>query len=161
MTDRPLVPPRYATNAARVANRDTLLPALSAIFATETRHHWIGKLQAVGVTVAPINSVKEALADPQVQARNMIVDAPYADSSSSRSSSTGTSTDRGAAGASGVPSAPPVKLVGIPVKYSDPQARASIRLPPPALGEHTDAVLGGLLGMTAVQIAALKAQGVV
>jgi crotonobetainyl-CoA:carnitine CoA-transferase CaiB-like acyl-CoA transferase len=57
------------------------------------------------------------------------------------------------------PAAGPVPLVGSPLRFSD--TPVEYRLPPPQLGEHTDAVLGGLLGRTAAQIAALRAAGVV
>jgi len=57
------------------------------------------------------------------------------------------------------PAAGPVPLVGSPLRFSD--TPVEYRLPPPQLGEHTDAVLAGLLGKTTAEIAALRAVGVV
>lgn len=52
-----------------------------------------------------------------------------------------------------------MKLVSPPIKYSD--SKPSIRSPPPTLGQHTDEVLGDLLGMSSGEIQALKDNGVV
>ena len=52
-----------------------------------------------------------------------------------------------------------VKVLGVPIKMSE--TIGAVRTPPPLLGEHTDAVLGGLLGFGSAQIAALRADGVV
>lgn len=57
------------------------------------------------------------------------------------------------------PSCGPMKLVSPPVKYSE--SKPSIRSPPPTLGQHTNEVLSGLLGMSAEEIQKLKADGVV
>ena len=65
--------PRYATNPARVANRDTLTPAITAATKRFARDDLIAKLEAVGVPAGPINTVEQALHDPQVQARGMVV----------------------------------------------------------------------------------------
>ncbi len=90
-----------------------------------------------GLTVASVNSVAEAFADPQVLHRHMVVDVP--------SPSLGPDTR--------------IKMAGIPVKYSDPSAQPSVRLPPPLLGEHTDEVLRDVLGRSAEQIAQLRQAG--
>ncbi len=57
------------------------------------------------------------------------------------------------------PTCGPMKLVNTPVKYS--YSEPSIRMPPPLLGQHTDEVLGDILGMSETYIAKLKAEGVV
>ncbi len=57
------------------------------------------------------------------------------------------------------PTCGPMKLVNTPVKYS--YSEPSIRMPPPLLGQHTDEVLGDILGMSETHIAKLKAEGVV
>jgi len=57
------------------------------------------------------------------------------------------------------PTCGPIKLVNTPVKFSDTQP--NIRTPPPTLGQHTDEVLGGLLGMEAEEIEGLRREGVV
>ena len=53
----------------------------------------------------------------------------------------------------------PMKLVNTPVKYS--YSEPSIRTPPPLLGQHTDEVLGGILGMSETDIVKLKTDGIV
>lgn len=144
---------RYATNAARVAHRDLLLPLLKAVFATRPKAEWIAAIEAAGITVAPINSPKEALSDPQVLHRQMVVDAPYPAAPSATSGV-------GVPATAAVPPKP-VKIVGLPVKFSDPAACSSIRLPPPALGEHTDEVLREVLGFSEEAIATLRRDRVV
>jgi len=63
--------PAYATNPARVQNRAALVPVLAAAMAGRTRADLIAALEAAGVPGGPINTVAEALADPQAQARRM------------------------------------------------------------------------------------------
>jgi crotonobetainyl-CoA:carnitine CoA-transferase CaiB-like acyl-CoA transferase len=72
--------PRFATNAARVAQRDTLIPALAAEFAREPRDVWVARLVAAGVPATPVLDLAETLALPQLAARGMIaqVDDPVA-----------------------------------------------------------------------------------
>jgi formyl-CoA transferase len=67
---------RYATNRARLANRATLVEALNARLATGTRAHWIERLEANGVPCAPIHTIAEAVATPQVQALGLIQQVP-------------------------------------------------------------------------------------
>ena len=71
---------RFTTNADRVRNRDVLIPMLSAASARMTKADLLAKLEAVHVPAGPINTVAEAFADPQVEARGMRLDlpAPYA-----------------------------------------------------------------------------------
>jgi len=64
---------KYATNPARVKNREQLIPILSAPIKSMTRAELIDALQAGKVPVGPINSVSEALNDPQTKARKMCI----------------------------------------------------------------------------------------
>ena len=57
------------------------------------------------------------------------------------------------------PACGPIKLVNTPVKYS--HSKPSIRSPPPTLGQHTDEVLKGLLGMSEEEISSLRGEGVI
>ncbi|RYG43140.1 CoA transferase, partial [archaeon] len=114
---------RYATNAGRVAHRAELVAALSAIIRAAPRAHWIGLLTDAGITAAPINSVREALDDPQVRHRDMVVNVHHA-----------------ALGRD-------IAMTGLPVKYAGGCGSASIRLPPPLLGQHTYDVLQSLLSL--------------
>lgn len=126
--------PRFATNAQRVAHRDELETAIEAITATRTTQEWLAVFEGRGMPYAAVNDVQGTLAHAHTRARNMVVEL-----------------DHGACG--------PIRMVNTPVKYSE--STPSIRTPPPTLGQHTDEVLGGLLGLGAEQIEGLKAKGAV
>ena len=120
-----------ATNAARIANRDTLDPGTGArVRARRTTADWIATFESEGVPCGPINTLAEVFADPQVQARGM------------------QHAMRHGAGAE-------VQLVANPVRMS--ATPPSYRLPPPLLGADTRAVLAERLGMSAAEIDALAA----
>ncbi|WGG49310.1 CaiB/BaiF CoA transferase family protein [Rugamonas sp. DEMB1] len=125
--------PRFATNPLRVQHRDTLVPLLAAMVLARSRAFWIEGLEAVGVPCGPINDVGEVYQDPQVVARGLVVELPH-------------------------PTAGTVKLVRSPMKLSATPALAD--LAPPLLGQHTEEVLGQLLGHSAADVAALRAKGV-
>jgi formyl-CoA transferase len=76
--DRPEWPsdPRYATNRARLRNRDALVEGLTAVLATRSRTSWIAALEAAGVPCAPIHSLSEAIDQPQVRALGIIQKVP-------------------------------------------------------------------------------------
>jgi crotonobetainyl-CoA:carnitine CoA-transferase CaiB-like acyl-CoA transferase len=126
--------PRYATNANRVRNRDTLVPAMAQLMTTRSKGYWLSALEAAKVPCGPINSLAEVFEDPQVQARGMVEHWAH-------------------------PLNGDVSLVASPLKLSaTPVAQ---RHPPPTLGQHTDAVLRELLALSEADIAALKARGIV
>jgi len=125
--------PRFATNAQRVRHRETLVPLLAARIATQPRQHWLDAMEAAKVPGGAINDLGEVFADPQVQHRQMVVPMPHP------------LTDRLRLVAS------PMKLSATPVAY---------RLPPPLLGQHTDAILAEL-GHGPAAIAAWRQQGVI
>ena len=100
--------PRFADNAARVANRDVLVRELAAIFHAQPVAHWRAVFDAAGVPCAPVNGVRAALDHPVARARGMRIERD------------------------GVP------MVGSPLKLSASPTPAT--LPPPGLGEHTDAI---------------------
>lgn len=126
--------PRFATNRARVQHRAELVVALNERFATRDAADWLDDLRAAGVPCGAIQTVGEALRSPQAQALGSVVSIPHAP-----------------LGALEV-IAPPYLLHATP---------ASVRLPPPRLGEHTDAVLHDVLGYPPETIADLRAGGVV
>jgi formyl-CoA transferase len=101
----------YSTNAARVAARDTLVPMIARIIASKSAAEWLEQLEAAGIPAGPINTISQALADPQAVYRG------------SRLSLGG-----GALGE--------VPMVGSPIRLDG--ERADAQLPPPALGEHGD-----------------------
>jgi succinate---hydroxymethylglutarate CoA-transferase len=126
--------PRFATNRARVEHRHLVDGAISQALAADTAGNWLAKLKAAGVPCGRINSVAEAFADPQTQARAMIETVEH-------------------------PTIGDLKLVGPPYKFSG--TPASVRRPPPRLGEHTDEILRDELGLDAAAIAALRRDKVI
>ena len=132
--------PRYATNTLRVANRESLIPQIEAVTRTRTRAQWVALLEHKAVPCGPINAVDQAFADAQVVARGLKVNQRLAPVVSSDSAITSIATV-----------ASPLRMLDTP---------PVLHRPPPALGEHTDAVLAGL-GLDSTAIARLRAQGVV
>jgi crotonobetainyl-CoA:carnitine CoA-transferase CaiB-like acyl-CoA transferase len=126
--------PRFATNALRVEHRAILVPELERIFRTRTVADWLVRLRAAEVPAAPVNNLDRAFAEPPVAEREMIVEYEH-------------------------PDVGKVRMPGNPIKMSGMDG--TISNPAPRLGEHTDSVLGQLLGLTSDQIAALRTQGAV
>ena len=127
--------PDFSSNALRVNNRDRLIPKIEAITRTRTTAAWMAALEAAGVPCAPVNTMDQVFADPQVRARGMQIRMPHP-----------------LAGAE-------VPLVGSPVKLS--RTPVSYRRAPPTLGEHTDEVLAEVLGLSESEREALRAEGVI
>lgn len=125
---------RFATNKARVAHRAELIPLLRQATVFKTTTQWIELLETAGVPCGPINDLQQVFADPQVQARGLRLDLPNA---------LGSSTPQVAS---------PLRLSATPVAY---------RSAPPLLGQHTEALLERLLGMSEAQVSALREGGVV
>jgi crotonobetainyl-CoA:carnitine CoA-transferase CaiB-like acyl-CoA transferase len=124
--------PRFATNALRVENYTELKAALVPIFRSATTQHWTGALDAAGIPVGRVRSVAEALENPQVMARNMMIEVEH-------------------------PTVGRMKMIGNPIRMSDLEEGPA--LPPPLLGQHTDEVLSEKLNLTAEQIVALRREG--
>ncbi len=74
--DRPefVTDPRFATNTARVENQQTLKDEITAILATRSAEEWLTRLRDAGLPCGPINSIADVVDDPQVAARNMIIE---------------------------------------------------------------------------------------
>jgi crotonobetainyl-CoA:carnitine CoA-transferase CaiB-like acyl-CoA transferase len=125
---------RFATNPARVAHRDILIPLLTETFRTRVTDSWLGALLPAGVPCGPVNDIPAALRDPQAHARAMVQTIEHLSSGK-------------------------IPLVGPVPKLSETPAQ--ITAPPPLLGEHTAQVLAELLGYDDTQIAALRAEGAI
>ena len=125
--------PRFRTNPDRIRHRADLLPLLDAIFRTRPAGAWLEALRAAGVPCGPISTVDQIVRDPQVRAREMLVEIDH-------------------------PSAGRITVSGLPVKCSG--TPGLIRRPPPRLGEHTVEVLGAL-GIPAAEIPRLRREGVI
>jgi len=106
---------RFATNAARVANKPALLALLEAIFPTRTKGEWIDLLEAGGVPCGPIHSLPEAVAQPQAKAIGIIQPLPGDD----------------------------YEVVALPISFDG--HRPPIRRAPPRLGEHNAEIRGQVL----------------
>jgi crotonobetainyl-CoA:carnitine CoA-transferase CaiB-like acyl-CoA transferase len=124
---------RFATNPKRVANRDLVTQTLTPVMTSRTTTEWVEALEREKIGCGPINTLKDVFADPHVQAREMVVKMQHG------------------SGAAIEVIANPVKLSATPPDY---------RSAPPVLGEHNDAVLRGLLGLSEAEIAALREKGV-
>jgi crotonobetainyl-CoA:carnitine CoA-transferase CaiB-like acyl-CoA transferase len=123
---------RFRTFADRFAHKDALIPALQARFATRTTEEWLERLRG-RVPCAPVNDVRQALADPQVTARDMIVEVEHPDFG-------------------------PLKEVRSPVR-TEGEIRHPARAP--KLGEHTDQILREILSYSDSTIARLRDAGVI
>ncbi len=127
--------PRFITNAARVEHRQLVTDTLAPVVKAQATGWWVDRLEALKIGCGPINKLSEVFADPQVQARNTVVHMPHAGSPEG------------------------VKVIANPVRLSE--TPASYRLPPPTLGEHTDAVLSERLGLAPERLRVLREQGVI
>ena len=123
---------RFASFADRLAHKDALLAILRERFRTRTTAEWLTRLRG-RVPCAPVNTVAQALADEQVRARGMIVEVEH-------------------------PTLGVLREVASPVRTA---GEVSPPGPAPRLGQHTDEILGGLLGYSPARLAALRASGAV
>ncbi|MSP41502.1 MAG: CoA transferase [Deltaproteobacteria bacterium] len=125
--------PRFNNRKARVENYDALNELLGPIFRAGKRDDWLRRLIAKDVPAAPINTLDEVFADPQVQSYGFPVEVEH-------------------------PQMGKMKLIGNAVDMS--RTPPSIDRPPPMLGEHTEEILGSL-GYDGGKISLLRNQGVI
>jgi formyl-CoA transferase len=124
--------PRFEKNSNRVENRSLLIGLLGEIFLGRSTDEWLKLLNSAEVPCAPVQTVDQVFKAPQVLHREMLVQVEH-------------------------PRAGTVRMAGIPVKFS--VTPASVRLPPPLLGQHTEEVLASWLGMGSEEINELKKRG--
>jgi crotonobetainyl-CoA:carnitine CoA-transferase CaiB-like acyl-CoA transferase len=125
--------PRFATSAARSANRATLVPLVEAVLKARPAEEWLHLLSEAQVPAGPIATVRQALESRQAQARGLVVEQSHPRLGTVRTV------------------AQPLALTGTPPSY---------RLPPPMIGEHSRALLAEL-GLPEAEITALVEAGVV
>jgi crotonobetainyl-CoA:carnitine CoA-transferase CaiB-like acyl-CoA transferase len=125
---------RFASNAARVENRSLIDRLINEALSHDRADAWLAKLKAAGIPCGKINSVAQALEDAQTAARKMIETIEH-------------------------PGVGTLKMLGIPFKFSD--TACSVRRPPPTLGQHSEEILSGELGLDEKAIAELRRQKVI
>ena len=132
LDDADLRRPEYRTQPGRWKDRDFINARVQEVLMKRSCDEWLKIFARHRVPAAPVNDFPHALAEDQVVARNMVIEVPHPSGGSARMPGN------------------PVKLTGTP---------AETFTPPPLLGQQTDAVLQELLGLSANEVAALKAEG--
>lgn len=126
------VDPAYATNAARVGNREVLVPLIEKIMATRKRDDWLADLEARGIPAGPINTLAEVFDDPQVRHRGLHRTLKRGDMD--------------------------IPQVANPLRFDGETATSKVA--PPGLGQDSAAILADM-GLTQEDIARLKREGIV
>ena len=126
--------PRFLKNADRVEHRRELIAILAAIFKSGSTEYWLSVLNKGDVPCAPVQTIDQVFSAPQVLHREMLVTVEH-------------------------PTAGTLKMAGVPVKFS--ATPATVRMPPPLLGQHNDEVLSSWLGMNSAEIDQLKKASVI
>ncbi|MCC6718642.1 MAG: CoA transferase [Acetobacteraceae bacterium] len=126
--------PRFATNPARVANRQLVTDTLTPVMQRHPTGWWVEKLEALKIGCGPINTLAQVFDDPHVQARGMEVQMKHS-------------------------SGETVTVIANPVRLSE--TPADYRIAPPLLGEHTSEVLQDLLGIDNATFASLKRKNII
>ncbi|MBA3056143.1 MAG: CoA transferase [Sphingomonadales bacterium] len=126
--------PRFAENSGRIINRAALLAELFPVIARWKSADLLAAMDEAGLPAGRINTIPEALANPQIVARGLVNQLPRADGT-------------------------PVHFLGYPAKFS--ATPPTYRLAPPRTGEHTRAVLHERLGLGDGELDALVAAGTI
>ena len=126
--------PRFATNAARVENRELLIEHLSDVLKRHSTAWWVEQLTLQKIANGPIHQLSDVFADPQVIARGDVIEM---------TSASGT----------------PMKLIANPVRLS--ATPPSYRTAPPTLGQHSTEILQSWLGLDAAEIEKLRSGGII
>jgi crotonobetainyl-CoA:carnitine CoA-transferase CaiB-like acyl-CoA transferase len=124
---------RFNTPQQRMINRETIIAALTDIFARDVVSAWRAKLAPLGIPCTPVLRIDQVVQEPQVQAREMIVEVETAGSGT-------------------------LRMAGVPIKFSD--AAGGVRSGPPRLGEHSREIVRDL-GYSEADIERLAAAGVI
>ncbi len=125
---------RFLTNTLRTNNYSELRPEIASAMTAKTTAEWASILDDAGIPNGPINSVDRVVIDPQVVAREMVIEVDH-------------------------PVAGPTKLPGIPIKLS--RTPGNINQPAPLLGQHTREILANILGLGSEDIEQLELQNII
>ena len=126
--------PRFASNTLRTENQRELEPLLGEALRQRTVEEWCALLGEAGIPCGPINSVEDLFHDPQVASREMLVQLEH-------------------------PKAGKQAVANSPLRFSE--TPVEIEAPAPLLGQHTDEVLEGWLGVSAEEREQLREDGVI
>ena len=127
--------PRFSTMETRAQNAAELISIMDSIFVTKSRAEWLQSLEKSGDLIfEAVNTISDVVEDPQMRANDYIVDFNH-------------------------PALGKITITGSPMHFS--QTPASVRLPAPEFGQHTEEVLQNILGYTWEDLAKLKAEEVI
>jgi formyl-CoA transferase len=124
---------RFRTNPDRLRNREALVDIVRGLMRARTKREWMSLLESGGVPCGPINDYSEVFDDQQVRHRGLRVELPHP--------------------------LGPMPSVASPMRFSE--TPVTYEVPPPLLGQHTDAVLGQLLGLSPEELRRLRTERVV
>ncbi len=134
--DRPeLRDPKYLAQPARYADREAIERIIEDELSTAPAEHWLAMLRSARIPCAPVNDLRQALNDPQIRSRNMVVHVT-------------------------LPGGSVVPMPGNPIKLSASDDPSQFD-PPPTLGQHTESVLTEVLGYDSNRLNQLRDAGVV
>lgn len=125
---------KFKTNDSRTKNYSLTKNAVASILKEQNTEYWLELFEKEGIPATEINKINKVVTNPQVLARNMIIETEH-------------------------PVAGKVKMAGTPIKLS--RTPATVRMPAPVLGQHTEEVLIDILGLSKDKIAELKNNGVI
>jgi crotonobetainyl-CoA:carnitine CoA-transferase CaiB-like acyl-CoA transferase len=120
--------------AGRLINRDQINRKLGQTLTTQSKQYWLERMRAAGIPSGPVNDFAEAFTEPQVKARNMVIEVDY-------------------------PQGDRVRMPGNPIKLSD--TYTDTFTPSPGLGEHNQEIFGDLLGRPDTEITELQRTGAI
>jgi crotonobetainyl-CoA:carnitine CoA-transferase CaiB-like acyl-CoA transferase len=126
--------PRFSTRAARLKNKDILIPMIESVLQTRRGDEWLEDLYRARIPAGPINTLDRILNDPHVLSREMIVEMEGAREEKIKTIGN------------------PLKMEGTPVKFFSR---------PPRLGEHNSEILTNILGYSLDQIESLRQKNII
>lgn len=126
--------PRFESVPLRVRNYEALRPLLDSLFRRKTVDYWLTLFRSAGLPCGEVRTVPMALEDPQLRARDMILDLRHS-------------------------KAGDIRVTGTPIKLPCTDSPAATA--PPAHGEHNRSIFCGLLGLSAEEFEGLRAEKVI